>query len=228
MRRNAGSASSAYGSPLQQRELELPVDSQMKPLLLTSNPVVTPPVHAHGHAVARRDAQAFEHLRAALPWRGPVAHLLRRGPFDGDRIGAHQRAAPAEPHGALLAVDARLEVAVDGVDEVVAVELGVEAHDAGAQQAAQQLGVPGADAQALGVREGDVPEGQHRGVRQPRADLARRTGGSILPARQTKHPPGGGAELGSCLGPLRVPQEAGALVSGSGATLGVANGLGAP
>ena len=39
-----------------------------------------------------------------------------------------------------LAVDARLEQAVDGVEEVVAVELRVEAEDAAAEQAVEQLG----------------------------------------------------------------------------------------
>ena len=82
--------------------------------------------------------------------------------------------APALHDRVLLAIDARLEVAVDGVEEVVAVELRVEAEDAAAEQPFEQLVAPRADAEALGVRPGDVPEGEDRRARQPLADQPRR------------------------------------------------------
>src|SRR5687768_17698736 len=50
-------------------------------------------------------------------------------------------------------LDAGLEVAVHGVDEVVAVELGVEPQRAAAQQARQQLVPPRADAEGLRSEE---------------------------------------------------------------------------
>ena len=41
-------------------------------------------------------------------------------------------------HGVLLAIDARFQIAVDRIEEIVAVKLRVEAEDAAAQQAFQQ------------------------------------------------------------------------------------------
>jgi hypothetical protein len=130
-------------------------------------------VHADAQQHVLAQAQLGQHARAALLARRRGLRQARR-PLDGDRVGAHQRAAPAEPHGALLAVDARLEEAVHRVEEVVAVLLGVEAHDAAAEHAREQLHVPRADGEALGVRPGDVPEAEHRRARQALADLPRR------------------------------------------------------
>jgi hypothetical protein len=69
-----------------------------------------------------------------------------------------------------LAVDPGLEEAVDALQEVVAVGLGVEADDAAAQQPVEDLVAPRADAEALGVGPGDVPEGEDGGAGQPLAD----------------------------------------------------------
>ena len=107
----------------------------------------------------------------------------------GDALGA-SRAAPAATRsrsdsgarrstrrgttiGERLAVDARLEQAVDGVEEVVAVELRVEAEDAAAEQAVEQLGAPRADRERLGVGPRDVPERDDRRVGQALADHPR-------------------------------------------------------
>ena len=85
----------------------------------------------------------------------------------------HDGAPAAERDGERLAVDARLEHAVDRVEEVVAVELRVEAEDAAAEHAVEQLVPPRADRERLGVRPRDVPERDDRRARQPVADHAR-------------------------------------------------------
>ena len=86
----------------------------------------------------------------------------------------------AEGDGGVLAVDAAFDEAVDGLEEVVAVELGVEADDAGAEQAFEDLLLPGADAEGLGVRPGDVPEGDDGRLGQALADHARRQGEVVV------------------------------------------------
>ena len=97
----------------------------------------------------------------------------RRRPFDRDRIAVHRGRLPAEGDRERLAIDARFEQPVDGVDEVVAVELRVEAEDAAAEHPGEQLGAPRADRERLGIRPGNVPERQDRRVRQPLADHPR-------------------------------------------------------
>jgi hypothetical protein len=68
--------------------------------------------------------------------------------------------------GQLFAIDARLDVAIDRVDEVVAVQARVKADDAAAEQPLQDLVAPGADAEALRVGPGDVPEREDCRARQ--------------------------------------------------------------
>ena len=60
----------------------------------------------------------------------------------------------------MLVLDPRLEVAVDGLDEVLAVKPGMKAEDRAAEHALENFPPPGADAEGLGVRPGNVPEGQ--------------------------------------------------------------------
>ena len=104
----------------------------------------------------------------------------RRRPFDRDRIPLHRGQLAAVRDGERLPVDPRFEQAVDGIDEVVAVELGVKAEDAAAQQPVEQLLPPGADAERFGVRPGDVPEGDDRGRRQLLLDHPRQQGEVIV------------------------------------------------
>ena len=66
----------------------------------------------------------------------------------------------------MLVVDARLEEAVDRLEEVVAVEPRVEAEDRAAEHAVEDLLAPRADAERFGVRPGDVPERDDRRARQ--------------------------------------------------------------
>jgi hypothetical protein len=72
--------------------------------------------------------------------------------------------SPAE--APTLAIDPGLHVGIHRVQEVVAVLLGVEAHDARAEQPLEDLVTPRTDADALRVGPGDVPEGQDGGARQ--------------------------------------------------------------
>ncbi len=107
-----------------------------------------------------------------------LGHLHRPGdqrgrPLDRDRIAVHRGRLSTVACREHLPVDPRFEDPIHGVHEVVAVELGVEAQDAAAEQAIEQFGAPGADREGLRVRPGDVPEGDHRGLRQPFADHAR-------------------------------------------------------
>jgi hypothetical protein len=87
---------------------------------------------------------------------------------------------PVLDDGALLAIDARFEVAIHRIEEVVAVELGLESQDAAAKQSFQQFGAPGANAQAFGVRPGDVPEGDDGGAGQAFANQARGQGEVVV------------------------------------------------
>ena len=95
-----------------------------------------------------REAQLREHVGTALGRRGDRLQPMG-GPLDRDGIWPHQGPLLAVDHGIVLAVDARLQEAVDRVEEVVAVELGVEAQNAAAEQPRQQLVAPGADPELL-------------------------------------------------------------------------------
>ena len=64
----------------------------------------------------------------------------------------------------MLVVDARLERAIDGVEEIVAVILDVETEQIVAEQAVQDVLLPRADAERLAVRPRDVPELADRDV----------------------------------------------------------------
>ena len=77
---------------------------------------------------------------------------------DADRERLHVRRVLAARHRETLPVDARLERAVDRLQEVVAVVLGVEADQVGAEHAEQELALPRADPERLEVGPRDVPE----------------------------------------------------------------------
>ena len=85
----------------------------------------------------------------------------------------HGGAAAAADDGERLAVDARLDEAVDALEEVVDVELRVEAQDVAAEEPVEQLDAPRADRERLGIRPRDVPERDDRRVGQALADHAR-------------------------------------------------------
>ena len=78
--------------------------------------------------------------------------------IDADRERPHQgRLAAADDLGLFL-VDPGLDRAVDGVEEVLAMIAQVKAEQVVAQQAVEQLFLPGEDAKRLAVGPGDVPE----------------------------------------------------------------------
>ena len=86
----------------------------------------------------------------------------------------------AERHRASLAVDAALHEAVDRLDEVVAMELGMEAEDGASEQSVDDLIPPGTDAEGLRVWPRNVPEGDDRRARQAPAKHARQQGEVIV------------------------------------------------
>ena len=107
-----------------------------------------------------------------------VGDALRRGerrrrPFDRDRVAVHRGRLAAEGDRERFAVDARFQLPVDRVEEIVAVKLRVETEDAAAEQAVEQLDAPRADRERLRVGPGNVPERDDGGVRQALADHPR-------------------------------------------------------
>ena len=121
---------------------------------------VVEPVDAEGEAGAGGKRQPLEDLAPALRHRWPGGTLILRWPFDRDRIALDQRLVALEGDDRMLMLDPRLEEAIDGLDEVLAVKAGVEAEDRAAEHALEDFPPPGTDAEGLGVRPGDVPEGQ--------------------------------------------------------------------
>ncbi len=81
----------------------------------------------------------------------------------GKRLHRRHVLAPGDREA--LPVDAGLDGALHRVQEVVAVVLGVEADEVGAQHAQEQLVLPRADREGLEVRPRDVPEDRGARVR---------------------------------------------------------------
>src|SRR5699024_5549313 len=81
-----------------------------------------------------------------------------RWPLDRDRIRLDAGAMAAVRHARRLVLDARLEIAIHGIDEVAAMVLRMEAEDRAAEQSVEHARTPRADAERLGIRPRDVPE----------------------------------------------------------------------
>ena len=113
---------------------------------------------------AEDDAFVVEAERAcgrSLISVGALGGLRRARPqrrIDADRKRPHVGRPAAAPGGEVLVVDARLERAIDGVEEVVAVILDVKAQQIVAEQPVQDVLAPRADAERLAVRPRNVPE----------------------------------------------------------------------
>src|SRR6266436_324253 len=108
------------------------------------------------------DANAQELARDPEPAQESLAGDARRVGHEfwrhADRKRLDQgRALPARD-GELLPLDPRLEGPLGRLEEVVAVVLGVEAHQVGPEHAEQELLLPRADAEGLRVRPRDMPE----------------------------------------------------------------------
>src|SRR5690348_14892808 len=74
-----------------------------------------------------------------------------RRQLDRDRIRLDARAVSAIRHARSLVLDPRFEIAVDGVDEVAAVILRVEAEDRAAEEPVQHARAPRADPERLRI-----------------------------------------------------------------------------
>ena len=93
------------------------------------------------------------------------------GDADGKRL--HERAVAVAGDREMLAVDTAFERAIHGLQEIVAVRLDVEADQIRAEQAIQQLALPGADAEGFRIGPGDVPEDGHARIRTALLDHLR-------------------------------------------------------
>ena len=80
----------------------------------------------------------------------------------------------ARRHGGMLAIDAAFDEAVDRLEKIVAMELGVESEDRAAEQAIDNALLPRADAEGLGVGPRNMPERDDRRLRQALPDHPRR------------------------------------------------------
>ena len=88
--------------------------------------------------------------------------------------------AVAVENGRRFVLYAGFEVAVDGLQEVLAVESGMEAEDGAAEHALEQLLPPGTDAEGFGIGPGNVPERDDRGPGQDFADHPRQEGEMVV------------------------------------------------
>ena len=93
---------------------------------------------------------------------------------DAEREGADRDAPLAVLDDAALAVDAQAERALGAVHEVRRVAGRVEADEVAREEAAQDLAVPGEDAERVVRRERDVEEVRDARVRPRAAERARR------------------------------------------------------
>jgi hypothetical protein len=80
------------------------------------------------------------------------------GKVDADGKGFDEGRVVFPIDGESFPFNPAFQHAVDRFHEIVAVELGVETHEIGAQHAAQQFPLPRADAEGFGVRPGDMPK----------------------------------------------------------------------
>src|SRR6185369_3715469 len=87
-----------------------------------------------------------------------------------DRVRANERRASLEHDAVPLAIDTRLELAIDGIEEVIAVMLDVESEKIVPEEAFQNLAFPGADPECFGVGPWNVPELAHNGTRRSLLD----------------------------------------------------------
>src|SRR5487761_2756061 len=78
-----------------------------------------------------------------------LQHLRFRRPRDRNRVAAHGGDLAAEGDGEGFPVDPRFEKTIPRIDEIVAVELGMKAENAAAQQSGDDFVAPGADGEGL-------------------------------------------------------------------------------
>ena len=137
-----------------------------------------------------RQAEAGAHFAPAVRDAGAGGERRRR-PLDRDRVAMNGRRLAAAGDGERLAIDAGLDQPVDGIEEIVAVKLRVEAEDAAAQKAVEQFLPERADRERFRVRPRDVPERDDRRLRQLLADHPRQQG-EVIVLDQNHRVPGPG------------------------------------
>src|SRR5690348_16663202 len=122
--------------------------------------------------MAFRQAQTFAH-RAARTVDGRHMRKRRRRPLDRDRIAPDRRRLSPARDGERLAIDPRFEEPVDGIQEVVAVELRMKSQDAAAEEALEELVAPWTDRECFRIGPRNMPERDDRRSLQTLADHLR-------------------------------------------------------
>src|SRR5207244_5206226 len=104
----------------------------------------------------------------------PLTFDPSQGPLNGDRIGVYRGQLASIRHRRAVPIDACLKNPIDTVDEIVAVDSGMEPKNTASQEPLQNFLAPGADPETFRVRPGDVPESNDRRVRQFVSDQFRK------------------------------------------------------
>src|SRR5262245_37311645 len=102
------------------------------------------------------------------------------GPLQSDRVGTNECPLPLHDHGVVFPIDAGLEITIDGLEEVIAMTLRMEAENAAAQQALQQFVAPRAYSHPLRAGPRYVPESDHGCCGQASANHRGREGEVIV------------------------------------------------
>ncbi len=106
------------------------------------------------------------HVRDCVWLNGP--------PLDRDRIRTHGHAAAAARHRVTNTIDRHVQDALRRLQEVIAVDGGLESDDIAMQQAFDEVMPPRTGVDRLPLRPGNVPEADDPGTRQPGANQHRR------------------------------------------------------
>ena len=152
----------ARRADLQQRDAAAPLGMVFEHALERLDPLgdalgVIEPIDAEDQPASPSPSRSRVWRTSASRVR-PFGSLRPRLRVDADRKRLDVGPVPAPDDGEVLAVDPGLDAGVDRVEEVVAVELDVEAQQVVAEQAVDDLLAPRADAERLAVRPGNVPE----------------------------------------------------------------------
>src|SRR5256885_6791281 len=209
---------------LDEHELADPFGLELEKALDREEPLEYPlgiveSIHADAYYRVCGEAVPLAHVGAAFAQRFLHGLGVER-PFYRDGIAPHRGLVAAVGYGVGLAIDPRLDVAVDRVDEIVAVELGVKSQNTAAENTVEDRLAPRADSERFGVGPGDVPEGDDGRLRQALPDHAGQQRevlvldqGDGIGGRGFPPAPGGAAAAGRrCAGtaPPRATDAAGA------------------
>src|SRR5262249_1313752 len=118
----------------------------------------------------RRDAQVRQEFFLR---RGCGGGAVGIGEWDADGEGLHQSQGAGGPDGKGLPVDAAPEGLGDGLKKIIAMVLDVKTDDIGAEHALEQLPLPWANSEGLGIGPRYVPKNRDAGVRAAHLDELR-------------------------------------------------------